>query len=735
MPITDHNEFNRLCTLSGITESYYDIRGVHHVADSEAKQTLLAAMQIAAENDNDVLQSLEYFRLREWQNIIAPALVYQRSESNKQVTLTFSTCQIEHPVQWQIIEERGQVHRGSWEFAIENAVDQCDFNGSRLFQFKAHLPEVSEFGYHQLKLELSDGSLASSLLIVTPASCYQPSVFEAGKKLWGVSLQLYSLRSKRNWGIGDFTDLRAAIKILAPLGVEAIGLNPLHALFSHLPENASPYSPSNRDFLNPIYLDIESMDAFKQSDAAQRLVYSGAFQSKLQSLREPELVNYTGVWSAKLAVLELLYRQFRGELLVKKSSTCKNFRRFQIDGAEDLFKFSVFEALQNFFHQQDASIETWQQWPHKFQDPGSVSVTNWAKVNVDKIEFYQYLQWQAEQQLAKAQDDCVKPGMRIGIYNDLAVGNERFSSACWAEQSQYALDAGVGAPPDDFNLLGQNWGLPPQIPRLLFDNAYRLFIRTLQANMRNAGALRIDHVMGLMRLYWIPANYTADQGTYVSYPLDDLLGILALESQRNRCLIIGEDLGTVPDEVRHQLWLKKILSYRVLLFEKDWHHGTFKPPHEYPQIALCTSGSHDLPTLRGFWQELDLDLRETLNLYPSDDIKQQLRDTRERDKFEIKAALVKENLLTDKALHEDNSTQEFNREIFLSIQRFLARSEALMMMVQLEDILLLADQVNLPGTITQYPNWRYKISINLEDWLEQSDIESIATAINLERNI
>ena len=225
------------------------------------------------------------------------------------------------------------------------------------------------------------------------------------------------------------------------------------------------------------------------------------------------------------------------------------------------------------------------------------------------------------------------------------------------------------------------------------------------------------------------------QGTYVNYPLDDLLGILALESQRNRCLIIGEDLGTVPDEVRHQLWLKKILSYRVLLFEKDWHHGTFKPPHEYPQIALCTSGSHDLPTLRGFWQELDLDLRETLNLYPSDDIKQQHRDTRERDKFEIKAALVKENLLTDKALHEDNSTQEFNREIFLSIQRFLARSEALMMMVQLEDILLLADQVNLPGTITQYPNWRYKISLNLEDWLEQSDIESIATAINLERNI
>ncbi len=733
MPITDYNEFNRLCMLCGITESYYDIRGIHHVAGVEAKQMLLEAMKVAAGDDRDVQQSLDKIEHYEWQNTIAPVLVYQQENGAKHITVVLNESQLGHPVDWLVVEEKGQTHRGSWTFGAQDAIDQYETNGSRILKFEAYLPPVSEIGYHQLKLDLADGSSASSLLIAAPATGYQPPAFEAEKKLWGVSLQLYSLRSKRNWGIGDFTDLRAAIRIMAPLGVEAIGLNPLHALFAHLPENASPYSPSNRDFLNPVYLDIESIDTFKQSGAAQRLANSESFQSKLQSLRESELVDYTGVWSVKLKILEILYRQFQGELLENQSSTCRDFRKFQLDGGEDLLKFGIFEALQDFFYRQDAAIKTWQQWPQQYQNPDSTCVASWARRNVAKIEFHQYLQWLAELQLTNAQHDCIKSGMRIGIYNDLAVGNERYSSACWAEQSQYAIDAGVGAPPDDFNQLGQNWGLPPQTPQALSDTSYRLFINTLQANMRNAGALRIDHVMGLMRLYWVPEGYSADQGTYVRYPFEDLLSILALESQRNRCLIVGEDLGTVPDEVRHQLWLKKILSYRVLCFEKDWHHGTFTPPHEYPQIALCTSGSHDLPTLQGFWQELDLNSRENLNLYPSDEIRQQQRDNRARDKYEIKAALERENLLAGKALLEDNATQEFNREIFLAIQRFLARSQALLMMIPLEDILHQANQVNLPGTITEYPNWRYKILLNLEDWLEQSDIESIAVAINQER--
>lgn len=734
MNITDFDGFDQLCHICGITNDYYDIRGVHHVASLEAKLSLLDAMFLPTRSDADIHAHLEKFNLRDWKTVVAPVQVYQQTDTTKQIRLTLNASQTGQPIRWQITEENGLLHNGVWVFEAENAINQLDLEATHLMQFDAQLPPVSEIGYHRLGLKLIDGSSVSSLLIVTPDSCYQPEAFETGKKIWGISLQLYSLRSKRNWGIGDFTDLRNAIKILAPLGVDIIGLNPLHALFSHLPENASPYSPSSRNFLNPVYLDIEAMEEFSRNQKAQQLVRSHDFQDRLQQLRRTDLVDYSGVWAAKLEVLELLYQQFQQDLSGDETEANKKFRQYQEDGGTDLFKFSLFEALQNFFYQQNASLETWQQWPEEFRNPDSNSVANWIDSNGAKIEFHQYLQWQAEQQLLAVREDCIQQEMIVGIYNDLAVGNERSSSLCWSEQSHFAKHTGIGAPPDDFNLLGQNWGLPPQIPQALSDSAYRLFIETLQANMRYAGALRIDHVMGLMRLYWVPENYQADQGTYVGYPFEDLLGILVLESRRNRCLIVGEDLGTVPDEVRHQLWLKKILSYRILFFEKDWHHGTFKPPAEYPPYALCTSGSHDLPTLRGYWQESDMELRANLNLWPSDDIKYQQRLARSQDRYQIKLALNKENLIDDEAIH-DASTSELAAELFLSIQRFLARSESLLMMVQLEDMLSQTNQINLPGTIDEYPNWRHKISIDLEEWISQSELEDISLAISQERRI
>jgi (1->4)-alpha-D-glucan 1-alpha-D-glucosylmutase len=745
MSITDYDGFNRLCELCGIVESYYDICGVHHIASVEVKQSLLAAMRIgnSHNNDEEIHASLEKIRQRDWQYIVNPVHVYVHSDNAHTIALTLNPSQTGQPIHWQIIEDNGHIHKGNWQFDEHNAVDECEIAGTRCLRFYVSIPPISDIGYHTLNLQLADGASASSLLIATPETCYQPESFTEGKKAWGVSLQLYTLRSKRNWGIGDFTDLSNVIDILAPKGVDVVGLNPLHTLFTHLPENASPYSPSNRDFLNPVYLDIEAISEFKLSGKARKLVSSVDFQSGLQSLRDASLVHYTGVWQAKLSVLELLYEQFRKEIEQPGSGRVSagrigsdrvnQFRQYQADGGQDLFRFSLFEALQLFFNQQDAATERWQQWPNAFHDPESNSVKDWAESNLDKIEFHTYLQWLSVEQLSAVQQNCQRKGMRIGLYNDLAVGNEPFSSACWAEQPNYGLGIGVGAPPDDFNLLGQNWGLPPQLPQSLRDDRYRLFINTLRANMRHAGALRIDHVMGLMRLYWVPEGYTADLGAYVCYPFIDLLGILSLESQRNRCLIVGEDLGTVADEVRHQLWLKKILSYRVLFFEKDWQQNTLKSPGEYPQYALCTSGSHDLPTMKAYWQGLDLDLREALNLYPSDEVKHQQRQARGSDLHAIKQALNHEQMISDETLHTDTKT-ELSWQMFQSIQCFLARSQSLLMMVQLEDIFSQTDQVNVPGTVNEYPNWRHKITVEIEDWIEGSDIESLASSIGRERS-
>ena len=733
MPITDHEGLDTLCAICGIAVNYYDIRGQRREASTEVKQSLLAALHSPVHDDTDIQRNLEQMKSREWRHIVTPTLVHKQSDLPIHMTLTLSEAQVNAAISWELHEESGQCHRGRWEIDTRDAVGDSVVNGTRLLQFEVGLAVEVDIGYHQLNIKLGDNSEAQTSLIVTPATCYQPPELTDGRKIWGISLQLYALRSQRNWGIGDFTDLHSVVEILAPLGVDVVGLNPLHALFTQLAEKASPYSPSSRDFLNPIYLDVEKIDEFKQSNEARQRVNSREFQANLQILRARELISYTEVWAHKVEVLKILYRHFRRELLDTDSARVKAFRQFQIDGGEDLFGFAIFEALHTFFHRQDAAVHSWQQWPEAYKDPGSEAIVKWAESNIDEIEFHQYLQWNADQQLRAIHGHCKSHGMCIRIYRDLAVGNEKSGAHCWADQSHYALDFGIGAPPDDFNLNGQNWTLPPPIPQASGDQAYGRFIHTLRANMRHAGALRIDHIMGLMRLFWVPPNCPPDQGTYVSYPFADLLGILAIESQRNRCLIIGEDLGTVPEEVRHALEAYQILSYRIFYFEKDRQHGTIKPPRDYPRYALCTAGSHDRPTLRGFWRGTDLELREQLDLYPSVDFKRQQRQVRQQDRHEIMTALTRENLVANENSNEIETETELSSELSLSIQRYLARSKAVLLMVQLEDLLSQVDQVNLPGTVDEYPNWRRKLSLDLEDWRRKIDLDGFALAINSER--
>ena len=733
MSVTDLDSFARLCAESGIVDAYYDIRGVHHVASVDARRALLTAMQIPAVTDAEVHASLADRFRRAWQTVVAPVMVFLQTDTPPAIRITLEESRLQAPLRWRLRLEDGTQHEGSWLFDVEQAIEHTELDGRRLWRFAPTLAINPAPGYHHIELQSGDDDI-ESLLIIAPPTCYLPPFIDSGARTWGVSLQLYSLRSARNWGIGDFTDLQTAIEILAPLGVDGIGLNPLHALFPQLPENASPYSPSSRDFINPVYLDIDLIARADGSDEWHRLVHSERFLSRLRTLRQQQRVDYKGVWAVKLEALKILYRQFRRTLDDGESERVQSFRVFRAAQGEALARFALFEALQAHFHAEDNALQNWRHWPAEFHDPRSATVAEWRAAHRADIEFHEYLQWQADLQLSAVQQTCTQQGMRIGIYNDLAVGNERFSAQCWADQALYALDTGIGAPPDDFSPTGQAWGLPPLIPRQLQATGYDTFIRSLRANMRHAGALRIDHVMGLMRLFWVPAGHAADQGTYVTYPFADLLGILALESQRHRCLVIGEDLGTVPDEVRHALWVNRILSYRILLFEKDWQAGSFWASSDYPTLALCASGSHDLPTLRGYWREADLDLRETLNLYPSGEIGQQQRELRRHDRQQILAALRRENLLSAEATTEYQSPDDFDIELMLALQTFLARAPSCLMMLQLEDLLGQTQQVNLPGTIDEYPNWRHRIQLALEDWRGHERIERIASTINRERS-
>jgi len=502
--------------------------------------------------------------------------------------------------------------------------------------------------------------------------CHQPEVLEQ-RRLWGFTAQLYGLRSERNWGIGDFADLRKLLEIAAGLGAAVVGVSPLHAT------HGSPYSPSSRHALNVLYIDVEAVPGYEKS---------AKLRKRLQALRDSELVDYEAVRRAKLEALELVFKKSKPRVKLPTRA---------------LRDFSVFEAL------REELGGGWQGWPEAFQDPESRDVKAFAKKHAGRVAFHAWLQWTARQQLEDAQRHARDLGMPLGLYVDLALGADRGGAEVWSERDAYAVGASCGAPPDEFNPLGQDWGLPPYSPRALRAKAYRPFIDLLRANMPKGGALRMDHVMALSRLWWIPQGAKPERGGYVNYPFHELLAVLAAESRRARCLVIGEDLGTVPPELRAALNDAGVLSYRPLLFEKD------RPPSEYPRDALVCVTTHDLPTWRGYWEAHDLRLRKGLGL--TVDFGKELA-TREAEKQRLATALEREGL--------DLSAR--------SAHAFIARTPAKLAMLQPEDVLEMLDQANLPGTVDQHPNWRRKLPLALERW--QSDPEVAALAgIMAERSV
>jgi (1->4)-alpha-D-glucan 1-alpha-D-glucosylmutase len=523
-----------------------------------------------------------------------------------------------------------------------------------------------------------------------------------------------------------------ALEQWARRGAALVGVNPLHALFPHDPARASPYSPSSRLFLNVLYLDPEQIEDIHECEAARDLLASVAFRSRLDALRAPELIDYAEVAQAKRGVLEQLYASFRSRHLEQGGPRAHAFRVFQQRGGQALELHALFEALQEHFHRLDPGIWGWPAWPQAYRDPASAQVREFAHDNRARVEFYQWLQWQADVQLEGIGQRSLEHQLGVGLYGDLAVSVDRGGAEAWAGQDLYALSASIGAPPDDFNLNGQDWGLPPWIPRRLRAAAYAPFIATLRANMRHTGALRVDHVMGLMRLFWIPPQTGAQQGAYVRYPLDDLLGILALESHRNRCMVIGEDLGTVPDAVRDALRRAGVLSYRLLYFERK-PGGEFNAPAEYPTQALVAASTHDLPTLAGFWTGRDLELRARLKLFPSEEVRQQQLLARVQDRARLLAALGREGLLPDDGRLDPAATREFSVQLGRALHLYLARTPSKVLLVQLEDVLGALDQINVPGTTDQYPNWRGRLATELERWPLLPEITELCAALERER--
>ena len=678
---------HRLATQSGIGFGWRDVWGKAHTTPVDSLVALLEAMGIPAHGEAGARASLKRRRHQD----ALPTVVVLDAGRNVAIPLP-ATLESRH---WMVTFEDGVRLEGKLP------------DGAAALTL-ARLPD----GYH--RLAFPDDAFEMQI-IASPGSCHVPT--GADGHGWGLATQLYSLRSNEQWGIGDFTDLGALGAGVARHGGSLIGVNPLHALFPAAPEHISPYSPSSRLFLNPLYIDVTAVPDLSASVEARELIGSTQFSRHLVESRQAELVDYPAVARLKSDVLRLLWHSFRDRHLGSApTERGLAFRRFQQAGGAALVRFAQFHALQADLIERNGFA--WKDWPEPLGTANGAGVPGFAAAHEDEILQHQYLQWEADRQLGRAADTAK---LSIGLYRDLAIGADPYGADTWSAPESYITGASVGAPPDLLNRQGQNWGLTAYSPVALKAQAYAPFIAALRANMRHAGALRIDHVMGLKQLYLVPSGVSADRGAYIRYPFEDMVRILTLESRRHRCLVVGEDLGTVPHAFRPRMQRAKIMSCRIMMFERG-AGDRFKPPSAYPALAAAGAGTHDLPPLKSWWLGADIRERQSLGLYPSAVAQHREEAGRALDRQRLLAALKRQNLLP-----ADLAIEGFDDRLILAVHRFLARSPSALLVVQAEDLLGIETMVNLPGTVDEHPNWRRRLPLSVDEILADPRFDALST--------
>jgi 4-alpha-glucanotransferase len=712
------DELRRIADSIGIAARHVDALGVVHEPDEETLAQLIAAFGLPP----DPKQAVDALAAESRNAPFGLPPVHIVAHETPDPVLPLRATSPGARIEWQCRLEDGTELAG---------IGEAHSAGSDAAVLS--LPGPLPLGYHRVDLA-ADAVTGEIGLIVAPATCHLHPELQPGARSWGLTAQLYGLRSSQNWGIGDFTDLAHLCSDAAPLGAVAIGVNPLHALFAAEPRHFSPYSPSSRVHLDYLYIDVTAVPGFTEDAAARALAPADAVAAS----RSADLVDYAAVAAIKRPVLEALFRRFQTKQLDRKGGARDelgaSFRLFQQQHGEALAAFAVFEALHEHFSRNGGEF-SWRHWPAPMRDPNSAEVAEFARANAERVEFFQFLQWEADRQLGEAAAAGSRSGLAIGLYRDLAVGVNPNGAEAWADQELVAPGAAIGAPPDPLSRAGQNWGLAPINPLVLRRRGFAPIIAALRANMRHAGILRIDHVMGLQRLYWIPSGSPAPAGAYVNYPFKELLRLVALESQCQRCAVIGEDLGTLPEGFRETTQAANVLSYRIFAFERR-HDGRFIPPDEYPPLAAASAATHDLASLKGFWLGRDIDWRRRLGLYPDATAEATEAAERRRDRQFLLEALVAEGLLAPEQFDEflpSDDEPVYTAELGGAITVYLARSRARLMLVQIEDVADESEQANLPGTDDEHPNWRRRLSCGIEDLVAGPEMARVAKLVNTAR--
>ncbi len=591
------------------------------------------------------------------------------------------------------------------------------------------------YGYHHFSCVITDGySIFNSItmsLIRTPSKGYVPEELKRGERLWGVSIQLYALRSKHNWGVGDFADLSELLSHIASCGGQFVGLNPLHAGYpaNPDPDNCSPYSPSSRQWLNVVYISVPDVPEYVQCEEAVRLVGSKAFQQKLAALRSREYIDYRGVLELKLSVLRLIFSKMKVD--DRRSLRGRMFIDFVEQGGRSLQSMATFDAMQAYFYSQGINAWGWPAFPKEYRDCDSPFVDVWRQEHADDVLFYCYLQFLAREQMDNSFAVAKKAGMAIGTYRDLAVGVAEGSCDVWNDKDGvYRREGSVGAPPDPLGPLGQSWGLAPMSPQALKRVAYKPMIDLYRSNMEACGALRIDHAAGLYRFWWLRQGESSQTGAYVLSNMHDLIGIICLESMRHKTMIIAEDLGTIPEELRVALKKACFYSYKLFFGERAYDGG-FIDPKLYEPHAMAALTTHDMAPLKSWWSGDDLKLSRKLGVYNDEDL-QRLTIDRMNSKQRILDSMHFLGSIGDDVPYRAEET-ELNHALAKGMQVHLSRSACALYSSQLEDWTFVDKPVNVPGTFREYPNWRRKLTRDIDDIFSDKFVKELTEAMTRAR--
>ena len=679
-------------SLAGIESEYYDIWGKHHIVEPEVIGSILSTLGVPV----GTLEQLNNANSRRlsgpWTHLAPPTIVAFADECTIPISITAANHHL--PYALTIHWESGHIDEKTGSLEHLETTATAEFDSIPYLRKSITLPRTSPLGYHTAELRI--GTVFAHInIVLCPHRAYVPPQLADSCKAAGLAVSLYSLRSDRNWGCGDFTDLRAFVEWGAKLGLSFIALNPLHSIPNRQPYNTSPYLPTSILYRNILYLDVTAVKDAPQTEPL-----------KAKALRETPHVEYERVYKLKRKALRAAFRKF----LQSDGKSHPDFLDYLKKESQSLVHFARFCALDEWIHRENPNIWLWTDWPPEYRHPKSPAVEEFARKHWRSVMFYQWAQWQVDLQLASVQAHAKHLGMSIGLYHDLALATDRTGADVWAHRDFYMSGCRVGSPPDDFSPEGQDWAFPPPNSTKHFESGYSLFAEGIRKTVRHGGALRIDHVMRLFRLFWIPDGRKATAGAYVKDRFDDLLKILALESVRAEALVVGEDLGTVGDETRASLASYGILSYRLFFFEKHWD-GRFRAPNEYPAQALASTTTHDLPTLAGFWKGRDIEVRQALGFVHDD---REQREQRQRDKQCMAEALATAGLLKHELIDTVVKSLDLPHEVHEAVIAFLASTPCQLFALNQEDLTNSTEQMNLPGTTAEYPNWRQKMLYSLE---------------------